>query len=127
MALRGKKTTQTLVAGGKPVVITTKPAEGLITRLIKLVTGLTNAGTRLFGIGLAGVGAAHLVAPQPFEVITKPAFPEDTRNWVYRNGVTETLIGLALANPKTRVAGGAGSVAYVVFLISRLVRNAGNR
>jgi len=67
---------------------------------------------RTAGLLLAAAGAAHFVAPAPFEAITKPLFPEDTADWVKRNGLTELALGVAVALPKTRKAGLAGLAIY---------------
>ncbi|AIC72405.1 membrane protein [Mycobacteroides abscessus subsp. massiliense str. GO 06] len=88
------------------------------------MANLIRLGFRAGGAGLAATGVAHFVAPQPFESISKVAFPEDTRRWVYQNGVTELLLGLALAFRRTRIVGGLGGLAYVAFLVSRLIGNA---
>ncbi|WP_024803148.1 hypothetical protein [Nocardia sp. BMG51109] len=74
---------------------------------------------RLFGLGLAGTGAAHFTAPQLFDTITGVAFPRHTRQWTYRNGGTELLLGLAITFRRTRVLGAVGLLAYVGFLGSR--------
>jgi uncharacterized membrane protein len=75
---------------------------------------------RTFGILLAGTGAAHFAAPKVFEPVSAMAFPKDTRSWVYRNGGTELALGLALAGRRTRAVGGAGLVAYLFWLGSRV-------
>lgn len=97
------------VVAKSPTAIAVKTADSLLPRI--------------FGLGFAGTGAAHLIAPAVFEPITKPAFPENTRQWVYANGATETVIGLAIANRPTRLLGIAGLVGYVGFLGSRIATN----
>jgi uncharacterized membrane protein len=72
--------------------------------------------TKLFGIGLAATGVAHFIAPSAFEPITKPAFPNDTRDWVLRHGAAETAIGLAITLPATRKLGFAALGAYGAWL-----------
>lgn len=108
---RGKKVAAVEKAVGtvvskSPTVIAVKTADSLLPRII--------------GLGIAGTGVAHFIAPGIFEPITKPAFPENTREWTYANGATETLIGLAIANRPTRLLGVAGLVGYVGFLGSRI-------
>ncbi|WP_020668788.1 hypothetical protein [Amycolatopsis nigrescens] len=76
---------------------------------------------RLFGLLLAGTGAAHFAAPALFEPVSAAAFPKDTRQWVYRNGATELTLGLALAGKRTRKLGAAGLVGYVGWLGSRVL------
>ncbi|WP_233531816.1 hypothetical protein [Antrihabitans sp. YC2-6] len=75
---------------------------------------------RMLGLGLAGTGAAHFTAPRAFDGITATAFPEKTRQWTYRNGMTELLLGLAIAFRRTRPVGAIGSVAYAAFLANRV-------
>lgn len=75
--------------------------------------------TSLAGLGLAATGAAHFVAPQLFEPITKPVFPEDTSTWIKRNGASELAIGLAIAVPATRKLGLVGLAAYGAHLGAR--------
>jgi hypothetical protein len=78
---------------------------------------------RIAGILLAGTGAAHLAAPQLFEPIAKTAFPENTREWTYRNGAIEIGLGLALTSRKTRILGLLGSAGYAVWLVDRVRAN----
>lgn len=123
---RNKKAIEILVEGQPPqkaLIVTSKAGPGLIKRLTVLVSQLLRLGNRVFGVGVAGMGAAHFVAPKPFEAISKVAFPEDTRRWVYQNGGTELLLGLALTFPRTRVLGYIGGTAYVAFLGSRVIGN----
>ncbi|AWG65698.1 hypothetical protein [Mycobacteroides abscessus] len=125
MALRRKKALKLLVDGQPTAtLVTTKVGPSLFERLSVLIANLIRLGFRAGGAGLAAIGVAHFVAPQPFESISKVAFPEDTRRWVYQNGVTELLLGLALAFRRTRIVGGLGGLAYVAFLVSRLIGNA---
>ncbi len=125
MALRRKKALKLLVDGQPTAtLVTTKVGPSLFERLSVLIANLIRLGFRAGGAGLAATGVAHFVAPQPFESISKVAFPEDTRRWVYQNGVTELLLGLALAFRRTRIVGGLGGLAYVAFLVSRLIGNA---
>ncbi|MDM2495808.1 hypothetical protein PP564_06895 [Mycobacteroides abscessus] len=125
MALRRKKALKLLVDGQPTAtLVTTKVGPSLFERLSVLIANLIRIGFRAGGAGLAATGVAHFVAPQPFESISKVAFPEDTRRWVYQNGFTELLLGLALAFRRTRIVGSLSGLAYVAFLVSRLVGNA---
>lgn len=72
------------------------------------------------GLGLAATGAAHFVAPDAFRSITEPAFPDDTDEWIKRNGATELVVGLLLAKKSTRKLGVLGLGAYGAFLASRV-------
>lgn len=71
---------------------------------------------RLAGSGLALMGLAHFVAPRAFEIPTALVFPDDTRRWVYRNGMTELALGVAVAAKPTRVPGIVGVLAYGAWL-----------
>ena len=73
---------------------------------------------RTVGVLLAGVGASHFVAPDVYEPMTSAVFPEDTREWVYRNGASELAIGLALATGKRplRRIGLVGLAGYLAWL-----------
>jgi len=71
---------------------------------------------RKIGLGLAASGIAHFVAPDAFVGVTKNAFPNDTEEWVKRNGATETAIGVAMLLPKTRKLGVLGLLGYVGWL-----------
>ncbi len=125
MALRRKKALKLLVDGQPTAtLVTTKVGPSLFQRLSVLIANLIRIGFRAGGAGLAATGVAHFVAPQPFESISKVAFPEDTRRWVYQNGFTELLLGLALAFRRTRIVGSLGGLAYIGFLVSRLIGNA---
>lgn len=74
-----------------------------------------------FGLLLAGTGAAHFAAPKLFEGVSAIAFPDNTRQWVYRNGAAEVAIGLTLANRRTRKLGAVGLLGYVGWLGSRVL------
>ncbi len=75
------------------------------------------------GLALAGTGVAHFVRPELFEGLVKPAFPNDTRKYVYINGVIETSIGLAFAVRQTRKLAIAGLVGYGAYLAGNALRN----
>ncbi|MBN7303118.1 hypothetical protein IUQ79_14530 [Mycobacteroides abscessus subsp. bolletii] len=108
-------------------IVAANAGPGIVNRLLAFVRDLMHVVFRIFGTSLAGVGAAHFVAPQPFEIIAKVAFPDDTRRWVYQNGLTELLLGLALVDRRTRVLGSVGGLAYMAFLINRVVVNFAKR
>jgi len=77
------------------------------------------------GIGLAATGVAHFVAPGLFHGITAAAFPDDTAKAIQVNGAAETLIGTAIAIPKTRKAGFVGLGLYGAYLAANAVRARG--
>ncbi|GAB2710111.1 hypothetical protein [Nocardia thraciensis] len=84
-----------------------------------------STAARLFGLGLAGTGAAHFTAPQVFDPLTSVAFPRSTRQWTYSNGFTELVLGLAITLRRTRTLGVVGLIAYTAFLGSRVVGRSG--
>lgn len=75
------------------------------------------------GVSLVGAGLAHFVAPQLFEPITKPAFPDDTARHIKVNGSIETAIGVGFLIPKTRKLAVIGALGYVVYLGANAARN----
>ncbi|WP_375489930.1 hypothetical protein [uncultured Jatrophihabitans sp.] len=68
--------------------------------------------TGKLGLLVAGVGAAHFVAPEAFTDVTKVAFPKDTDKWVLRDGASEVGIGLAMVLPPTRKLGVLALLGY---------------
>lgn len=83
----------------------------------------SSRGVTLAGLALAGAGAAHFVAPQLFESITKPAFPRDTDRHIKINGGIETALGLGLLAPKTRKLAAVGTLGYLAYLGANAIRN----
>ena len=55
-------------------------------------------------------------AAEAFEPITAKVFPNDTSDWVKRNGAAETGIGLAMMLKPTRSLGVLGLLAYTGWL-----------
>ncbi|MBW9205959.1 hypothetical protein KV097_08365 [Mumia sp. zg.B17] len=74
----------------------------------------------LAGTLIAATGAAHFVTPQTFASINEAAFPENTGEWIKRNGATEVALGLGLLSRRTRKLATVGLVAYTSFLGSRV-------
>lgn len=77
----------------------------------------------LVGLGLAGVGLAHFVKPDAFEDITAMAFPKNPQQQLYVDGAAETVLGLALAVPKTRRLGMIGLLGYGGYLAVNVLKN----
>lgn len=77
----------------------------------------------LAGLGMAGIGLAHFVKPDAFESITAQAFPENTQQHLYMDGAAETVLGLALAVPKTRKLAVLGLLGYGGYLAANLLKN----
>jgi uncharacterized membrane protein len=72
--------------------------------------------TGKIGFLVAALGAAHFAAPEVFEQVTKTAFPENTKEWVVRNGATEAALGLAMMIKPTRKLGVLGLLGYTGWL-----------
>ncbi|MBJ7353747.1 MAG: hypothetical protein JHC98_02895 [Thermoleophilaceae bacterium] len=77
---------------------------------------------RITGLLIALTGIAHFIAPQYFKDLTKVAFPEDTDEWIKRNGAIETAIGTSLAVGRTRL-GFLGLGSYVGWLAFNGAKN----
>lgn len=77
----------------------------------------------LAGLGMAGIGLAHFVKPDAFESITAQAFPENTQQHLYLDGAAETVLGLALAMPKTRKLAVVGLLGYGGYLAANTLKN----
>ncbi|AQA03852.1 hypothetical protein BVC93_17050 [Mycobacterium sp. MS1601] len=75
------------------------------------------------GLALAATGVAHFVKPELFESITAPAFPQNTRRFIYINGGIESALGLGLLSTKTRKAALFGGLGYVAYLGINGARN----
>lgn len=71
---------------------------------------------RLAGVALALTGVAHFVLPALFRRPTGLIFPDDPARAVRINGTSETLIGAAIAYPKTRRAGLGALAIYSAYL-----------
>jgi uncharacterized membrane protein len=68
------------------------------------------------GFLLAALGTAHFALPDAFEGVAKVAFPENTKDWVLRNGAAETAIGVAMMLKPTRKLGVLGLLGYTGWL-----------
>ena len=73
--------------------------------------------------GVRGIDFAHFVKPEAFEEITAQAFPENTEQHLYIDGAAETVLGLALAFPKTRRLGVIGLLGYGGYLAVNVLKN----
>ena len=71
---------------------------------------------RKVGFLLTALGAAHFATPEAFEEVTRTAFPENTKEWVVRNGAAEAAIGVAMMLKPTRKLGLAGLLGYTGWL-----------
>jgi uncharacterized membrane protein len=77
----------------------------------------------LAGLAMAGIGVAHFVRPEAFEQVTATAFPENTEQHLYMDGAAETILGLALAMPKTRKLAAIGLLGYGGYLAANVIKN----
>jgi hypothetical protein len=79
---------------------------------------MAHLSTRTAGTALAFVGASHFVTPGLYEPATTLAFPTNTRDWVYRNGATEVVLGLTLRSRRTQLRrlSVAGIAGYLLWL-----------
>ena len=75
------------------------------------------------GLGFAVAGLTHLIKPTVWEPLTKPLFPENTRQHVYANGGIETALGLGLLSRRTRKATLAAFLGYGAYLGAAILRN----
>ncbi|MDL4814548.1 DoxX family protein [Actinomadura opuntiae] len=79
------------------------------------MTDPSRATRRLVAL-MAGMGAAHMIAPKPFDAIVPKRLPGSPRTWTYLSGVAELACAAAVAYPRTRRAGAlatAGLMAAV--------------
>jgi uncharacterized membrane protein len=72
--------------------------------------------TGKLGFLIAASGVSHFVVPDVYEGITKSVFPENTSDWVMRDGACETAIGAAMMLRPTRKLGVLGLLGYVGWL-----------
>jgi uncharacterized membrane protein len=60
---------------------------------------------------LTASGVLHFARPEPFDTIVPRSLPGKPRTWTYVSGVAELAVAAALANPRTRRAGGVAAAA----------------
>lgn len=63
------------------------------------------------GAMLLAMGAAHFVAPKPFDMIVPAELPGSPRFYTYASGVAELGAGTLLLAPRTRRLGALAAVA----------------
>jgi uncharacterized membrane protein len=63
---------------------------------------------------LIGSGIGHLVRPAFFDQIVPRRLPPSQRFWTLASGVAEIGVGLAVADPRTRRAGGYAAAGLFV-------------
>lgn len=72
--------------------------------------------TGKLGFLIAASGVSHFVVPDLYEGITKQVFPENTSDWIQRDGACETAIGAAMMLKPTRKLGVLGLLGYAGWL-----------
>jgi len=77
---------------------------------------MAKLSTGKIGFLVAATGVAHFVKPEAFTELTARAFPDDTQDWVMRNGAAETGIGLAMMLKPTRKLGVLALLGYTGWL-----------
>lgn len=73
---------------------------------------------------LAVAGAAHFVAPRPFDGIVPRSLPGAARTWTRLSGAAELAVAAAVACPATRRAGGVAAAALFTAVFPANVRMA---
>lgn len=69
------------------------------------------------------VGVAHFLIPRIFDPINSFGSADHARMFTYINGAIETMIGLMMANARTRRHSAVVSACYVIYLTSNIGRN----
>ncbi|MBT2210787.1 MULTISPECIES: hypothetical protein [Actinomadura] len=54
---------------------------------------------------MAGMGAAHLIVPRPFDALVPSRLPGRARFWTFASGASELVCAAAIAHPRTRKKG----------------------
>lgn len=63
---------------------------------------------------MAGMGAAHFIAPRPFDALIPASLPGSPRTWTHLSGAAELACAAAVAYPKTRRKGALATAALMV-------------
>lgn len=66
------------------------------------------------GVALTGMGALHLVKPEPFERLIPEQLPGTARNWALGSGYAELATAGLLLVPATRKLGGVAATALFI-------------
>ncbi|MCG7432302.1 hypothetical protein MHK71_07230 [Kocuria indica] len=66
------------------------------------------------GLALTGMGALHLVKPEPFDHLIPEQLPGTARQWSIGSGFAELGTAALLLIPATRKAGGVAAAALFV-------------
>ena len=66
------------------------------------------------GLALTGMGALHLVKPEPFERLIPQKLPGTARDWAVGSGYAELATAALLLVPATRKLGGVAATALFI-------------
>ncbi len=77
---------------------------------------------RYAGLAIAGLGLAHFTNPNLFDPLTSQAFSKRTRQHTYVDGAVEAALGLGLAGRRTRRFAAMGTLGYLAYLSSNVMR-----
>lgn len=66
------------------------------------------------GLALTGMGALHLVKPEPFERLIPQQLPGTARDWALGSGYAELATAALLLVPATRKLGGIAATALFI-------------
>ena len=66
------------------------------------------------GLALTGMGALHLVRPEPFERLIPEQLPGTARDWAVGSGYAELATAALLLIPATRKLGGVAATALFI-------------
>lgn len=84
------------------------------TGLVDVVGTATPAEHRALAAVLLGSGLLHLLRPRAFDSIVPRWLPPSRRFWTVASGLAELGIGAAVADPRTRRAGGFAAAGLFV-------------
>lgn len=82
------------------------------------------ASTRRLVMLLAGAGATHFLAPEPYDAVVPRTLPGKPRTWTYLSGLAELACAAAVAAPRTRRAGALAAAGLFVAVFPANVKMA---
>ena len=71
----------------------------------------SNRSALILACLLGTAGVTHFARPEPYDVIVPRVLPGPARWWTYASGFAELGVAAAIANPRTRTAGGWAAAA----------------
>ncbi|WP_030165655.1 DoxX family protein [Spirillospora albida] len=87
------------------------------------MTDSSRATRRLVTL-MAGMGAAHFIAPRPFDALIPESLPGSPRTWTHLSGVAELACAAAVAYPKTRRKGAIATAVLMAAVFPANVKMA---